>query len=120
MKRKKEDLKKEGRKITVIMSDGGDMSVGIWPTQISVTFEANVEFMDNINYKNNRNLFKADVLKLASWFTDMDEKGMNINLEDECFDCGERNDTQQHRNGCPAFRFEQELDELQEKVRKEC
>lgn len=91
-----------GQKITVFLNDGGDMSVGIWPTEIKITFEANVEFMDNINYKDNRNLFRADVLKLAGWFTDMDEKRINIALEDECFDCGQRLD-KKHLKGCPAI-----------------
>lgn len=78
--------KAKGNTLTVFMGDRGDMSVGIWPTNVEITFKANVEFKNQIDYKENRELFRKQIQELACWFTDMP---VQVVLEDECQDCGE-------------------------------
>ena len=100
-----------GYKLSVIMFDNGDRSVGIEPTQVEITFKANVEFKDQIDYKakdamfrENRELFREDVRKLSQWFTDMP---VQVYLEDECVDCGQVvKDKRKHYKECPIHALE--------------
>ena len=103
-------------KLTVNLFDDGDRSVGIEPTRVTITFECNAEFREQIDYHGNRELFREQVKKLGEWFTDMP---VTVLLEDECYDCGQKvTDRKEHLTGCPVVRFEKEMDEVTEKVRR--
>lgn len=103
-------------KLVVNVFDSGDRSVGIWPTQVKITIESNASFRDQIDYKDNRELFRKAIEKLGEWFTDMP---VSVLLEDECYDCGQKvTDRKAHLKGCPAIRFEEEMDKVTEQVRK--
>lgn len=74
--------------LKVTAYDNGDMSVGIWPSKVEITFKADFDFMDSINYADNRKTFKEELAKFVQeWFTDMPTY---VVFEDECVDCGQR------------------------------
>lgn len=85
---------------TVNMMDHGDMSVGIWPTQVTITIESNAKFTDQIKMVENRELFREACKKFAEWFF---EDGCDVVLEDECYDCGQSfvGDYRKHAKKCP-------------------
>ena len=93
-----------GYKLVANMFDHGDRSVGIEPTNVEINIKANVEFKSQIDYKDNRELFREDVRKLAQWFTDMP---VEVYLEDECVDCGQVvKDKREHYKKCPIHALE--------------
>lgn len=83
------------------MMDSGDMSVGIWPTQVTITVESNAQFTDQIKMKENRELFREACQKFAEWF--FENGACSIVFEDECYDCGQsyEGDYRKHAEKCP-------------------
>jgi hypothetical protein len=92
--------------LKVYAGDSGDMSVGIWPSQIEITFKCNFdmgEVMNDINHADNRRLFREDLEKfIQTWFTEMPAY---VYLEDECQDCGAIKDTKK-KHKCPLLEIE--------------
>uniref|UniRef100_A0A6M3LR39 Uncharacterized protein n=1 Tax=viral metagenome TaxID=1070528 RepID=A0A6M3LR39_9ZZZZ len=72
------------QKLVIEAGNSGDMSVGIYPMNVKITIEANVDMEDvllDAKYRDNLKLFHEDIKDLLLWLDDMECRIDSIKAE---------------------------------------